>query len=157
MLAATALNDRFAGGLGIRSVPQLEVIRTVAVPAGTVARFAPDGRSLLYGDREGCLWTLDTRTWKPTGHTLGDGGWIRNAGISPDGRMLVTTAPAVCGTSHPADRSAPRCQARPETRSRRASSGAAPISWSSTSWRVSPGTSVPPRGRATPARSPAAR
>jgi WD40 repeat protein len=92
MLAATALNDRFAGGLGIRSVPQLEVIRTVAVPAGTVARFAPDGRSLLYGDREGCLWTLDTRTWKPTGHTLGDGGWIRDAGVSPDGRMVVTTA-----------------------------------------------------------------
>ena len=90
MLAVTALNDRFAGGLEIRSVPQLDVIRTVEVPAGTVARFAPDGRSLVYGDREGRLWTLDTRTWKPTGHSLGDGGWIIDTAVSPDGRMAVT-------------------------------------------------------------------
>jgi WD40 repeat protein/DNA-binding SARP family transcriptional activator len=89
MLAVTALNDRFAGGLEIRSVPQLEVIRTVSVPAGTLARFAPDGRFLIYADREGRLWTLDTRTWKPTGRPLGDGGWIRDADISPDGRLVV--------------------------------------------------------------------
>jgi WD40 repeat protein len=90
MLAVTALNDRFGGGLEIRSVPDLEPIRTVPVPAGTIARFAPDGRSLIYGDRDGRVWTLDTRTWKPTGPTLGEGAWIRDAVISPDGRLLAT-------------------------------------------------------------------
>jgi WD40 repeat protein/DNA-binding SARP family transcriptional activator/energy-coupling factor transporter ATP-binding protein EcfA2 len=92
MLAVTALNDRFAGGLEIRSVPSLEVIRTVPVPAGTVGRFAPDGRSLVYGDREGRVWTLDTRTWKPTGRPFGEGAWIRDASVSPDGRLLATTS-----------------------------------------------------------------
>jgi WD40 repeat protein len=92
MLAVTALNDRFRGGLEIRSVPALESILTVPVPAGTVARFAPDGRSLVYGDREGRVWTVDTRTWKPTGRIGGDGAWILDAGLSPDGRLLVTTS-----------------------------------------------------------------
>jgi DNA-binding SARP family transcriptional activator/WD40 repeat protein/energy-coupling factor transporter ATP-binding protein EcfA2 len=92
MLAVTALNDRFAGGLEIRSVPALEVIRRVPVPAGTFARFAPDGRSLVYGDRDGRVWTLDTRTWKPTARMGGDGAWILDAEVSPDGRLLVTTS-----------------------------------------------------------------
>ena len=92
MLAVTALNDRFAGGLEIRSVPALEVIQRVPVPAGTVARFAPDGRSLVYGDRDGRVWTLDTRTWKPTARMGGDGAWILDADVSPDGRLLVTTS-----------------------------------------------------------------
>ena len=39
-------------------------------PPGTVARFTPDGRSLLYGDREGRVWIYDTRTWKPRGAPL---------------------------------------------------------------------------------------
>jgi WD40 repeat protein len=92
MLAVTALNDKFGGGLEIRSVAALEPVRTVPVPAGTVARFAPDGRSLIYGDREGRVWTVDTRTWKPTGRMGGDGAWILDAGVSPDGRVVVTTS-----------------------------------------------------------------
>ncbi len=92
MLAVTALNDRFTGGLEIRSVPGLEPIRTVPVPAGTVARFAPDGRFLVYGDRQGRVWTVDTRTWKPTGRMGGDRAWILDAAVSRNGRLLVTTS-----------------------------------------------------------------
>ena len=38
------------------------------------------------------MWTVDTRTWKPTGRRAGDGAWILDAGVSPDGRLLVTTS-----------------------------------------------------------------
>ena len=92
MLAVTALNDRVKGGLEIRSVPNLEVLRTLPLPAGTIGRFAPDGRSLIYGDRDGRVWILDTRTWKPTGDPLGEGAWIVDASVSPDGRLAAATS-----------------------------------------------------------------
>ncbi|MGZ8480909.1 MAG: WD40 repeat domain-containing protein, partial [Candidatus Limnocylindria bacterium] len=91
-LAVTALNDRVSGGLEIRSVPGLKVLRTVPVPAGSVGRFAPDGRSLIYGDRDGRMWVLDTRTWKSTGDPLGEGAWIVDASVSPDSRLVATTS-----------------------------------------------------------------
>jgi DNA-binding SARP family transcriptional activator/WD40 repeat protein len=92
MLAATLLNTNFGGGLQIRSVPALEVIRTVGVPIGTVGRFSPDGRSLIYGDRDGRVWTLDTRTWRPRGRPINAHPPIVTADLSPDGRLLATTS-----------------------------------------------------------------
>ena len=68
MLAATLQRaQNFSGGLEILSVPASSSIRTVRAPPGTVGRFTPDGRSLIYGDREGRVWIYDTRTWKPRG------------------------------------------------------------------------------------------
>jgi DNA-binding SARP family transcriptional activator/WD40 repeat protein len=92
MLAATLLNANFGGGLQIRSVPALEAIRTVGVPIGTVGRFSPDGRSLIYGDRDGRVWTLDTRTWRPRGRPINAHPPILTADLSPDGRLLATTS-----------------------------------------------------------------
>jgi len=92
-LAVTLLNSsQSGGGLEIRSVPDLELIRTVDVPIGTVGRFSPDGRSLIYGSRDGRVWTLDTRTWQPRGRPLIAHPSILTADLSPDGRLLATTS-----------------------------------------------------------------
>jgi WD40 repeat protein len=90
-LAAT-LQANFSGGLQILSVPEFEPMRTVPLPVGTVARWSRDGRSLVYGGRDGRIWTLDTRTWKPRGRPLDAGGPIVTADLSPDGRLLATTS-----------------------------------------------------------------
>jgi WD40 repeat protein len=92
MLAATHTHRNFDGGLEIRSVPSLELIRTLPVPVGTVGRFSPDGRSLNYGDRDGRVWTFDTRTWRPRGRTLQAHPGILTADLAPDGRLLATTS-----------------------------------------------------------------
>jgi WD40 repeat protein len=91
-LAATLQLENFSGGLQIRSVPDLKLIKTVAVPVGTVGRFSPDGRSLIYGDRDGRIWTLDTRTWKPRGRPINADSSILTAEVSSDGRLLATTS-----------------------------------------------------------------
>jgi WD40 repeat protein/DNA-binding SARP family transcriptional activator len=91
-LAVTRLNDSSTGGLEIRSVPDLKLIRTVAMPTGTVGRFAPDGRTLLYGDRDGRVWTLDTDTWKPRGRPIDASPSILTVDLSPDGRLIATTS-----------------------------------------------------------------
>ena len=67
-------------------------MRTVPAPLGTVARFTPDGRSLIYGDREGRVWIYDTRSWKPRGAPLFVSSPLLTADISPDGRQLATTS-----------------------------------------------------------------
>ena len=78
--------------LQLVSIPDLELVRSVHAPPGTVARFTPDGRSLLYGDREGRVWIYDTRTWKaPAGPLLVTSPLV-TADISPDGRQLATTS-----------------------------------------------------------------
>jgi WD40 repeat protein len=92
MLAATLQTQNLSGGLQIRSVPDLELIRTVDLPIGTVGRFSPDGQSLIYGDRQGRVWTLDTRTWRPRARPLQSRGTILSADLSPDGRLLATTS-----------------------------------------------------------------
>jgi WD40 repeat protein len=91
-VAVTLSDENFSGGLLILSVPGLEVIRTVRVPAGTVGRFSRDGRTFIYGDRQGRLWTLDARTWKPRGRPMPVSGPLAGADLSPDGRLLVTTS-----------------------------------------------------------------
>ena len=92
MVAVTLEEENFNGGLELLSVPGLELIRTVRVPPGTLGRFSRDGRSFIYGDRQGRLWTLDPRTWEPRGRPLSVSGPLVGADVSPDGRVLVTTS-----------------------------------------------------------------
>jgi WD40 repeat protein/DNA-binding SARP family transcriptional activator len=91
-LAVTLLNESADGGLEIRSVPALQLIRKVDMPIGTVGGFSSDGRSLVFGARDGRVWTLDTRTWKPRGGPVKAGASILTADLSPDGRQLATTS-----------------------------------------------------------------
>jgi WD40 repeat protein/DNA-binding SARP family transcriptional activator len=91
-LAATLRHENLSGGLEIFSVPGLKLIRTVPAPAGTLGRFSPDGRSLIYGDRRGRMWTFDTHSWKPRGRPLLGQGPILTADRSPDERLLATTS-----------------------------------------------------------------
>ena len=86
------LRGGVTSGLQLLSVPDLEVVRRVPAPRGTVARFSPDGRTLIYGDREGRVWIYDTRTWMPRGAPLLVSSPILTADISPDGRQLATTS-----------------------------------------------------------------
>jgi WD40 repeat protein len=92
LLAATLNASDFSAGLQLISVPALKIVRKVRAPRGTLARFTPDGRSLIYGDREGRVWIYDTRTWKPRGAPLFVSSPIFTADISPDGRQLATTS-----------------------------------------------------------------
>ena len=92
MVAVTLEEENFNGGLELLSVPGLELISTVRVPPGTLGRFSRDGRSFIYGDRQGRLWTLDPRTWKPRGRPLSVSGPLVGADLSPDGRLLATTS-----------------------------------------------------------------
>jgi WD40 repeat protein len=92
LLAVTLSEQNFAGGLEIRSVPDLGIVRRVPAPRGTVGRFTPNGRWLVYGDREGRVWTYDTRTWKPRGRPLDIGSPVLTADVSPDGRTLATSS-----------------------------------------------------------------
>ena len=48
--------------------------------------------SLIYADRDGGVRLLDTHTWQPTGDPLGEGAWIVDASVSPDGRLVATTS-----------------------------------------------------------------
>ena len=93
LIAAVLYVEDFSGGLQLISVPDLRVVRSVRAPRGTVARFTPDGRSLIYGDREGRVWIYDTRTWKPRGGApLFVSSPLLTADVSPDGRQLATTS-----------------------------------------------------------------
>jgi len=91
-LAVTLLRGGFAGGLALLSVPDLRPVRTVDVPIGTVGRFSPDGRTLLYGTRDGRILALETRTWRPRGRPLVWGAAVLETDLSPDGRLLVATS-----------------------------------------------------------------
>jgi dipeptidyl aminopeptidase/acylaminoacyl peptidase len=91
-LAATHMDRNFSGGLEVRSVPSLRLLTTVPVPPGSVGRFSRDGRSLIYGDRDGRVWALDTRTWRPRGRPLSTPPLVLTADVSPDGRLLATTS-----------------------------------------------------------------
>lgn len=98
MLGATQLNTNFSGGLEIRSVPDLRLIRTVPMPIGTVGRFTQDGRSLIYAARDGRVWMLDTTTWRSRGRPIKARPSILTADLSADGRLLATTSTDGTGT-----------------------------------------------------------
>ena len=131
------------------------------LPIGTVGRFSPDGRSLVYGARDGRVWTLDTRTWRPRGRPI-----HAHPAFSPPisaptvacSRRPPPTAPAASGTSPPAARSAPRCPAGPATRSaRRSSAESRHLAVDEQTRRRRMGRPSRRRGHATLARSPDAR
>jgi DNA-binding SARP family transcriptional activator/WD40 repeat protein len=92
LLAATPGDENFSGGLELYSIPGLDLIRTVPAPAGAFGRFSADGRSLIFVDRAGRVWTYDTRTWRSRGRPVPAGGALLGADISSDGRLLVTTS-----------------------------------------------------------------
>jgi WD40 repeat protein len=92
LLAATLFAEDYGGGFELISVPGLEVVRRVHAPPGTLARFTPDGRSMIYGDRKGRVWVYDTQTWRPRGAPLFVSSPLLTAEISPDGRQLATTS-----------------------------------------------------------------
>lgn len=91
LLAAT-LSGEDSGGFELLSVPGLAVVRRVRAPLGTLARFTPDGRSMIYGDREGRVWVYDVRTWRPRGAPRIVSSPLLTADISPDGHQLATTS-----------------------------------------------------------------
>ena len=156
-LAATVREDAFAGGLGIYSVPDLTLVKSVGVPAGYFGRFAADGRSFVYGAREGRVWILDARTWKPRQRPLAVRGELLAADLSADGRQLVTTYGD--GTARLWDVASGRpiggpLQGAPATSSGLRSSARA-MSWRlRTSAAATCGTHAPRRGCAAPAPSP---
>jgi WD40 repeat protein len=92
LLAATLFVDDFIGGFQLISVPDLKVVRRVPAPPGTLARFTPDGRSMIYGDRQGRVWIYDTRTWRTRGGPIFVSSPLFTAEISPDGGQLATTS-----------------------------------------------------------------
>lgn len=92
LLAVTLGDQNFTGGLRVLSVPDLKVVRQLPAPFGTVGRFTPDGRSLIYGDRQGRIWIYDTRSWKLRGRPLDLTSPVQTADVSPDGRTLATTS-----------------------------------------------------------------
>ena len=94
LLAATLNSaENFGGGFEELSPdPGLKVVRRVRAPTGTLARFTPDGRSMIYGDRKGRVWIYDTHTWRPRGAPLFVSSPVVTAEISPDGRQLATTS-----------------------------------------------------------------
>ena len=62
-------------------------------PADRHGRALLAGRTILvYGDRDGRVWTLDTRTWKPRGRPVDAQGSILTVDLSSDGRLLATTS-----------------------------------------------------------------
>ena len=87
LLAATPVERGFYSGLVIASVPALKVIRTVPAPVGTVGRFTPDGRSLIYADRDGRVDLRHTHLETGRPATVGFRG-------GADGRSEPRRAPA---------------------------------------------------------------
>jgi WD40 repeat protein len=92
LLAATLSAENYGGGFEVISVPDLGVVRRVRAPLGTLARFTPDGRSMVYGDRHGRVWIYDTHTWRPRAAPLFVSSPLLTAEISPDGHQLATTS-----------------------------------------------------------------
>jgi WD40 repeat protein len=91
-LAATVVRSDGGGELDIVSVPGLDSVRHVPVPAGDWGRFSRDGKLLLYGDRAGRAWTFDTRTWARGRPLIGHTRPVLTIDLSPDGRTLATTS-----------------------------------------------------------------
>ena len=93
MLAVTpTLATVVAGGLELVSVPDLQIVGHANAPVGSVGRFTPDGRSLIFADRRGLEQIYDAHTWKPRGRSLDSTSPVLTADVSPDGRTLATTS-----------------------------------------------------------------
>jgi DNA-binding SARP family transcriptional activator/WD40 repeat protein/energy-coupling factor transporter ATP-binding protein EcfA2 len=91
-LAATVVHADGSGELEILSMPRPKLLARVSAAPGTQTQFSHDGRLLFYGDDAGRVQVLDTRTWKPRGPALAGHAAPGPFALSPDDRVLATTA-----------------------------------------------------------------
>jgi WD40 repeat protein/DNA-binding SARP family transcriptional activator len=91
-LAATAVQTSGSGELDILSMPHVALLAHRLTPPGNQIQFSRDGRRLFYGDNDGRVWTLDTRTWQFVGPPLVGQTKPRMFALSPDDRILATTS-----------------------------------------------------------------
>jgi WD40 repeat protein len=81
-----------SGSLDILRLPDLRLLRQAPAVVPRHIQFSPDGRVLFYGDDDGRVWLLDTRTWKPLGAPLSGQGSPAPFALDPNGRLLATTS-----------------------------------------------------------------
>jgi WD40 repeat protein len=91
-VAATVAGPDGNGLLDILSMPRLTLAAHRPAIAGRQTQFSHDGRRLFYGDDAGRVWVLDTRTWKPRGPPLAGRAAAGRFALSPDDRVLASTA-----------------------------------------------------------------
>ena len=91
-LAATVVHADGSGELEILSMPHAKLLARVSAAPGTQTQFSNDGRLLFYGDDAGRVRMFDTRTWKPRGPALAGHAAPGRFALSPDYRVVATTA-----------------------------------------------------------------
>jgi DNA-binding SARP family transcriptional activator/WD40 repeat protein len=91
-VVATIVHDDGNGELNILRLPHLKLVAQKRATPGGHTQFSRDGRRLFYGDAGGQVWTLDTRTWRPTGPPLRGGSGQWRFALSPDDRLLATSS-----------------------------------------------------------------
>jgi DNA-binding SARP family transcriptional activator/WD40 repeat protein/energy-coupling factor transporter ATP-binding protein EcfA2 len=91
-VAATVVGPDGNGLLDVLSMPRLALAAHRPAIAGRQTQFSRDGRLLFYGDDAGRVWALDTRTWKPRGPPFAGHAAPGRFALSPDDRVLATTA-----------------------------------------------------------------
>ena len=128
-----------------------------------LARFTPDGRFVVAGSWKGWARLWSTKTWKPATPRVRRARRTRGVGVHQPGRPHARHRrpgrrhPAL-GPAHPTAARRPAARRCPTTTPSRSSRPTAPTcSPSPTPGAPTAGTCARPRGRATPATSPAAR
>jgi DNA-binding SARP family transcriptional activator/WD40 repeat protein len=91
-LALTMREPNFAGGVEIRAVPNLALETTVKTPTGEIGRFTADGRTLVFGDRDGQIRRYDTASWQPRERPFGAGVSLRTVDASANGRLIAVVS-----------------------------------------------------------------
>jgi class 3 adenylate cyclase/WD40 repeat protein len=91
-VAASVVGPDGNGLLDILSMPRLTLAAHRPAVAGRQTQFSRDGRLLFYGDDAGRVWVLDTRSWQPRGPPLAGHAAPGRFALSPDNRVLATTA-----------------------------------------------------------------
>ena len=91
-LAVAIAHSDGTGELDVLSVPRFALVAKVPVAPGGQTEFSRDGRRLLYRDDSGQVWTIDTRTWRVRGLTVGGRAKPGDFALAPDNRRLATTS-----------------------------------------------------------------
>jgi WD40 repeat protein len=91
-LAATVVHADGSGELEILSMPRPKLLARVSAVPGTQTQFSHDGRLLFHGDDTGRVQVFDARTWKQRGPALAGHAAPGPFALSPDDRVLATTA-----------------------------------------------------------------